>query len=177
MSMPDEILNLPSNCGVFALWCVIRQYMLDVQPTQLIELSRHDTEDGTFSIGLAVALYKLGFEVSFYTDDDPNQHVKEKIAYAEAEQLGIPILPALSYQNIQNEMEDNQALVIVFYDDLDGMGNHSLVYSIEDKEICFFDSLEPMSREVFEQQRQVEGICQQVIVIHCYHAVESLHLN
>lgn len=174
MSMPDEILNLPSNCGVFALWCVVRQYGLDISPTQLIELSKHDAEDGTFTIGLAVALYKLGFDISFYTDIDPHQHVKEQDAYFEAEQLAIPILPALSYQAIQYEIENNQALVIVFYDDLDGVGNHSLVYSIEEDEICFFDSLEPMPRQVFEQQRRAEGICQQAIVIHCYHTVERL---
>ncbi|NNP72833.1 peptidase C39 [Acinetobacter defluvii] len=174
MSMPDEILNLPLNCGVFALWCVIRQYGLDISPAQLIELSKHDAEEGTFTIGLAVALYKLGFDLTFYTDIDLNQHLKEQDAYFEAGQLAIPILPALSYPAIQYEIENNQALVIVFYDDLEGVGNHSLVYSIEEDEICFFDSLEPMSRQVFERQRRAEGICQQAIVIHCYHTVGQL---
>lgn len=174
MSMPDEILNLPSNCGVFALWCVVRQYGLDIQPLQLIELSRHDAEDGTFSIGLVVALYKMGFEVSFYSDPDPDQHVKEQVAYFEAEQLGIAVLPALSYESIQHEIEENQALVIVFYDDLEGVGNHSLVYSIDEDEICFFDSLDAMPRDVFEKQRLAEGICQQAIVIHCYQAATPL---
>ena len=173
--MPEEILNLPYNCGVFALWCVIRQYGLDIQPNQIIELSQYNSEDGTFGIALAVALYQLGFEVSFYTDPDPDQHATETLTYVEAEQLGISILQPLSYDHIRHEIEENQALAIVFYDDLDGVGNHSLVYSIEEDEICFFDSLEPMSREVFEQQRQAKGICRQSILVHCYHA--PLHLS
>jgi hypothetical protein len=53
----------------------------------------------------------------------------------------------------------------LYYDTLEGIGNHSLVYSIDDEEICFFDSFEPMSKDVFIQQRQQEGICQQAIVI------------
>lgn len=170
MSMPDEILNLPYNCGVFALWCVIRQYGLDVQPQKIIELSKYNAEDGTFGIALTIALYKLGFEVSFCTDPDPDQHPIERLAYTEAEQLGIAITSPLSYENIQQEIDENQALVIVFYDDLEDVGNHSLVYSIDENEICFFDSLDAMPRDVFEQQRQAKGICRQSILIHCYQA-------
>ena len=36
---------------------------------------------------------------------------------------------------------------------------------MDDQEVCFFDSFDPMSAEVFEQQRNKSGICQQVIVI------------
>ncbi|MFX8817131.1 peptidase C39, partial [Acinetobacter baumannii] len=52
-----------------------------------------------------------------------------------------------------------------YYDTLDGVGNQSLVYSIDQNEICFFDSFEPMSATVFENQRNVEGICRQAIII------------
>lgn len=55
--------------------------------------------------------------------------------------------------------------MIVYYDTLQGIGNHSLVYSINAQEICFFDSFDAMSATVFEQQRQAEGICLQAIVI------------
>lgn len=60
---------------------------------------------------------------------------------------------------------DKGLFVIVFYDTLEGVGNHSLIYEINEKEISFFDSFDAMPREIFEQQRRVEGICQQVIVI------------
>jgi len=39
------------------------------------------------------------------------------------------------------------------------------VYEINKSEISFFDSFESMPKEVFEQQRRVEGICQQTIII------------
>jgi hypothetical protein len=35
-------------------------------------------------------------------------------------------------------------MVIVSYDTLDGVGNQSLVYSMDEQEICFFDSFDPM---------------------------------
>ena len=45
------------------------------------------------------------------------------------------------------------------------MGNHSLIYSLDDQEISFCDHFEEMSKTVFEQQRQADGICRQVIVV------------
>lgn len=70
----------------------------------------------------------------------------------------------LSYTDIQ-KLVDKGRFVIVFYDTLEEVGNHSLIYEINEKEISFFDSFDAMPIEVFEQQRRVEGICQQVIVI------------
>ncbi|WP_262471024.1 hypothetical protein [Acinetobacter sp. WU_MDCI_Abxc22] len=73
----------------------------------------------------------------------------------------------LTYQDIQTNIEQGYAIV-VYYDTLEGIGNHSLVYSIDDQEICFYDSFDPMKKNIFEQQRQAEGICQQVIIIREY---------
>ena len=53
----------------------------------------------------------------------------------------------------------------MYYDTLDVVGNHSLVYSIDEQEICFFDSFDAMPASVFEQQRKAEGICRQAIII------------
>ena len=73
-------------------------------------------------------------------------------------------MAAIGYQQIQQVFNENK-FVIVYYDTLEGVGNHSLLYSINDTEICFFDSFESMPAAVFEQQRQQEGICRQVIVV------------
>ncbi len=62
-------------------------------------------------------------------------------------------------------MFDQNKFVIVYYDTLEGVGNHSLIYGIDDEQIEFFDSFEAMPKLVFEQQRQVEGICRQAILI------------
>lgn len=164
LEIPDSLLNLEANCGVFAVWMLLQHHGTHVDMNELIQLCRHDRQDGTFTIALAVALKKIGFKVSFHTDPDPNIDRTERQSYAEAKALRIPIQPALSYTQIQAAIQ-NGKMVIVYYDTLDEVGNQSLVYSIDDHEICFFDNFEPMPALVFEQQRQAEGICRQVIII------------
>ncbi len=58
------------------------------------------------------------------------------MSYKEAKILKIPTGPALSYQDIQTETQ-NGKMVIVYYDTLEGVGNQSLIYSIDQNEICF----------------------------------------
>jgi len=163
VNIPQALANLEANCGVFAVWMVLRHHGVHINIDELIQVCRYD-EDGTYTIALAVALKKFGFDVSFHSDKDPNISSSERMSYKEANVLKIPMGPALSYQNIQAEIQ-NGKMVIVYYDTLAGVGNQSLVYSIDEKNICFFDSFEPMSASVFEKQRQVEGICRQAIVI------------
>lgn len=164
LKIPEQLQNLPANGGVFAVWMVLQQHQMQVDIAKLIQICRHDDEDGTFGIGLAVGLRQLGFAVTLHSDEDLHLHEKELCCYAAAKALQIPIAAALTYQHIQTAVAQGK-LVIVYYDTLQGIGNHSLVYSINAQEICFFDSFDAMSATVFEQQRQAEGICLQAIVI------------
>ena len=164
LKIPEQLQNLSANCGVFAVWMVLQQHQMQVDIAKLIQICRHDDEDGTFGIGLAVALWQLGFAVTLHSDEDLHLHEKELYCYAAAKALQIPIVSALSYQHIQAAVAQGK-LVIVYYDTLQGIGNHSLVYSINAQEICFFDNFDAMSATVFEQQRQAEGVCRQAIVI------------
>ena len=164
LDIPDPLLQLEANCGVFAVWLILKQYQANIDIAELIQLCRHDYNEGTFTIALAVALKKLGFEVSFYTAPDPDIDEIEKQIYLEAKQLQIPIRPALTYEMIQQAYEDGK-FVIVFYDTFDGAGNQSLIYSIDEQEISFCDHFEVMSKAVFEQQYQADEICQQAIVV------------
>ncbi|TCB69180.1 cysteine peptidase family C39 domain-containing protein [Acinetobacter sp. ANC 4178] len=177
LEIPDSLLNLEANCGVFAVWMLLQHHGAHVDMNELIKLCRHDHQDGTFTIALAVALKKIGFKVSFHTDPDPNIDRTERQSYAEAKALRIPIESALSYAQIQAAIE-NGKMAIVYYDTLDEVGNQSLVYSIDDREICFFDNFEPMPALVFEQQRKAEGICRQIIIIDDHDAkIHSTMLN
>ncbi|KAA8734845.1 peptidase C39 [Acinetobacter qingfengensis] len=164
LDIPEALVNLPANCGVFAVWMVLHHHGMNMAITEIAKQCQHDSQDGTFTIALAVALKNLGFGVSFYTDDDPDIGVMERKIYHQAKQLNIPVAAALSYQQIQNEIAQGK-LVIAYYDTLDGEGNQSLIYAIDDQQVYFFDSFEPMSVELFVQQRKADGICQQVIVI------------
>lgn len=164
LDIPESLLRLEANCGVFAIWLILKQYHIHIDIADLIQLCRHDQQEGTFTIDLAVALKKLGFEVSLYTDPDPDIDEKEKQSYVDAQRLQIPIKRALTYSAIQQAFVEDK-FIIVFYDTLQGIGNQSLVYSINEQEIAFCDHFEIMSKSVFERQRQADGICQQVIVI------------
>ena len=164
LDIPDPLLQLEANCGVFAVWLILKQYQSNIDIAELIQLCRHDYNEGTFTIALAVALKKLGFEVSFYTAPDPDIDEIEKKIYLEAKQLQIPIRPALTYEKIQQAYEDGK-FVIVFYDTLDGAGNQSLIYSIDEQEISICDHFEVMTKAVIEQQYQADESCQQAIVV------------
>lgn len=163
LNIPESLANLEANSGVFAVWMVLKHYGVQIDVAELIKVCRYE-QDGTYTIALAVALKKFGFDVSFYSDKDPNISPSERMSYKEAKVLKIPTGPALSYQDIQGAIQNGQ-MVIVYYDTLEDVGNQSLVYSVDSNQICFFDSFEPMSATVFENQRKAEGICRQAIVI------------
>ncbi|MGE8683120.1 MAG: cysteine peptidase family C39 domain-containing protein [Acinetobacter sp.] len=164
MEIPKDLQNLQANGGVFAIWMVFHHYGVDLDISDLAQLCKHNDQDGTFGISLAAALKKLGLDVEFYTAHDPAPHSTEVQSYLEAQALNISLHAALSYEQLQEFVAAGR-FVIVYYDTLEGIGNHSLIYSMDDQEVCFFDSFDPMSAEVFEQQRKKPGICQQAIVI------------
>lgn len=164
IEIPEQLQNMPANCGIYAVWMLLQHCDIELDLQDLANVCGYDEENGTFSIGLAVGLKKMGFQVSFFTAEDPHKDPKELPSYAEAKRLQIPILSPLSYAELQLAVEQDH-WVIVYYDMLDGVGNHSLIYDINDQEISFFDHFEVMTPEVFEQQRQAEGICQQAILI------------
>ncbi|WP_291354777.1 MULTISPECIES: cysteine peptidase family C39 domain-containing protein [unclassified Acinetobacter] len=172
LEIPEELANLEANGGIFAVWMLLQHLGIDAEIQQLLEVCGYEAENGTTTIGLAVGLKKFGFNVQFYTDPDPELQESEILSYQEAEQLGLAILPALNYQQIQQAFEQNK-FVIVYYDTLENVGNHSLVYDVNEDEICFFDSFDAMLASIFEQQRKAEGICRQVIVVEANNDIES----
>ena len=164
LNLPESLVNLEANCGLYAIWMLFQHHGVDVDVNALIQATKYDYEEGTYTIALAIALQKFGFKVSFYTDEDLYIEEKERDMYEQAKQLKIPVQPALSYQQIKQATEQGK-FVIVYYDTLDEVGNQSLVYSVDDNEICFFDSFDPMPALLFENQRKAEGICRQAIII------------
>ncbi|QXW26874.1 peptidase C39 [Acinetobacter johnsonii] len=163
LEMPEELSSLEANGGIYAVW-ICADLGIDADIQQLIEVCGYEAGYGATTIGLAVGLKKFGFNVQFYTEHDPDLQDSEKLSYAEAEQLQLPVLPAIGYAEILQAFEQNK-FVIAYYDTFEGIGNHSLVYDIDEAEISFFDSFDAMSAEDFERQRQAEGICRQVITV------------
>jgi len=165
VEIPEDLQNLEANSGIFVIWMIFHHYGIDLNIPDLTQLCQHDPEMGSSSIALAVALKTLGLDVNFCTEHDADKQPIEVDFYQQAHRLNIPVIEQpLSYAEIQENVEAGR-FVIVFYDTLEGVGNHSLIYEIDENEISFFDSFESMPKEVFEQQRRVDGICQQVIVI------------
>ena len=164
MDIPEQLQDLPANGGIYAIWMLFQHYEVDLEIADLIELCHHNEVEGTSTISLAVALKQLGLQVSFYSDPDPDLQPTEQWFYSKAEEMNLSIQSSIEYAQILQAIEQGK-FVIAYYDTLEGVGNHSLIYSADSKEVCFFDSFDAMSVDVFEQQRQVEGICRQVIII------------
>lgn len=164
IDIPEQLQNMPANGGVYAVWMLLQHCDIELDLDDLAKACHYDEEDGTFTIGLAVGLKKMGFNVTFYSDEDPHKHPKELDCYAEAARLKLPVLGPMSYHDLHVAIE-NGYWAIVYYDTLEGVGNHSLVYDINEHEISFFDHFDVMTPEVFQQQREAEGICQQSILI------------
>lgn len=164
LEIPEQLQNMPANCGIYAVWMLLQHCDIELDLDDLAQVCGYDEADGTFSIGLAVGLKKMGFQVAFHTEDDLHKDPKELALYREAERLKIPVLAVLNYAEIHAAVEQDH-WVIVYYDTFDGVGNHSLIYDINAEEISFFDHFDVMSPEQFQQQRQAEGICQQAILI------------
>jgi hypothetical protein len=162
--IPESLVHLEANGGIFAIWKLFQHYGIDLVIEDLVQLCGHNREEGTYGIALAVGLKKLGLDIRFHTEHDPDPQATELMFYREASKLNIPVDGVLSYDGICEAVNLGR-FVIVYYDTLEGVGNHSLVYDVDEGEISFFDSFEAMPRHIFEQQRQQEGICQQVIVI------------
>ncbi len=120
LQLPDELLDLEANGGIFAVWMLMQNCAIQVDIQTLVQLCKHDSEDGTFTIGLAVGLKKLGFDIVFHTAEDPNIHFKEIEHYTEANRLGLAIEQPLTYQDIQTNIEQGYAIV-VYYDTLEGL--------------------------------------------------------
>ncbi|RKG30551.1 cysteine peptidase family C39 domain-containing protein [Acinetobacter tianfuensis] len=163
LNIPEALLKLKSNSGVYAVWMVMQHYGIQADISRLAELCGYDGE-GAYTVGLALALQKLGCKTAFHTDPDPDCQPQEVEYYAEAKQLQIPIQSALTYEQIKLKLEQGY-FIIVYYDTPEGEGHHSLVYSINSQEICFFDNFTTLSARTFEKRRRAEGICRQAIVI------------
>ena len=168
MEIPEELANLEANSGIYAVWMLFQHLGLDPDIEQLKEVCHYVEGDGTTTIGLAVGLKKFGLNVEFTTDADEDLQDQEKRSYAEAETINLKMSASIRYQDIQNAFNANK-FVIVYYDTLEGLGNHSLVYDINDEEISFFDSFDAMTQDIFEQQRAVDGICRQAIIVEVSH--------
>ncbi len=82
LNIPESLANLEANSGVFAVWMVLKHYGVQIDIAELIKVCRYE-QDGTYTIALAVALKKFCFDVSFYSDKDPNISPSERMSYKE----------------------------------------------------------------------------------------------
>ena len=96
-NLPKKLANLEANAGIYAVWMIFRHLGLDPDIEQLKDVCGYVEGDGTTTIGLAVGLKKFGFNVQFYIEQDPDIQDQEKMSYAEAKVLDLPVLNAIEY--------------------------------------------------------------------------------
>ena len=53
--IPQELMDLEANGGIFAIWKLFQHYGIDLVIEDLVKLCGHSAEEGTYGIALAVA--------------------------------------------------------------------------------------------------------------------------
>src|SRR5690606_4224350 len=156
VEIPEDLQNLEANSGIFSIWMIFHHYGIDLHIPDLVQLCRHNPEMGTSTIALAVALQTLGLDVAFFSEYDADKQPVELYFYQQAPTLKMPAAArAISYAVTEEQVEAGR-FVIVSYDTLEGVGNHSLIYAIDEHAISFVDSYDAMPADGFEHQRHAE---------------------
>jgi hypothetical protein len=164
--IPAALFAIDGNCGPISAWMALRYFRKRVAASRLVKLCRHTKKYGTFTISIAVALKQCGLSPVFHTEEDSEKKRIEISSYKAASQLGIPIRPALSLEELR-ELVLSGAFVIVFFDTIGGNGHLSPVASIGEQKISFHYSNEAsLLLETFQARWSAPEICRQAIVIH-----------
>jgi hypothetical protein len=165
LNIPRKLLQVEGNCGPVSIWLVLQQFGKCVPVDQIICESQHSTDEGTYTIALAVALQRFGLCASFHTEKDESPQPTEVKAYKTAQKLGLKIQPPLELKEIEEALRQKRA-VIAFFDTADGTGHFSPIQSIIGGRVWFTYSNEPsLAIEEFEARRGVMGILRQSIVV------------
>ncbi len=124
IKIPRELETLDGHCGPLSLWLVLNSFGRHISPFEIIKESKYTKKYGTFTISLAVALKRWGFNVDFYSDLDANPKPIELKSYKEAERLGIQVHLSLSIEGLLEEIHNGKK-VIVYYNTREDQGHYS----------------------------------------------------
>jgi hypothetical protein len=161
---PLALFALEGNCGLMSVWLLLRHFHRRTSSERIIRLCRYSRRQGTFTIGLAIALREHGLRVTFHTDKDPAPMPIERRLYKTASKLGIVVEDALKVSEILDRVRCGEVAIVSFDTD-DGDGHFSPLIGAKGRRLVLpYTENGIMDVEEFESRWTAPAICRQCIL-------------
>ena len=162
---PAGLYAIDGNCGLLAAWGVLTYFGRRTSVRQLIKSCRYTKAHGVFTIALALALHDHGLTVVFHSDPDPDPRPIERICYARARAVGLPVKPAISVRTLVRQT-DRQHVGVVFYNTPDDIGHCSPLLGLRSDNLRLpYSQTGSMSVREFSKRWREPEILRQCIVV------------
>ena len=161
LRFPERLRYGDDVCGPRAAWLVLRQFGIRTTVRRLLRLADYTYENGTYAIGLAVALHELGLAVVFQTDPDPSQAPREPALYARATQLGILIGRPFRTQTLIRHARAGRPSIVLYAREKDA--HFAVVRGNDRRRVLLSDSWMDIHR--LDQRRASPGCLRQTILV------------
>jgi hypothetical protein len=162
---PVGLYAIDGNCGLLAAWGVLTYFRRRTSVRKLIKSCRYTKAHGVFTIALALALRDRGLTVVFHSEPDPAPKPIERICYARARAVGLPVKPAIGVLALVHQM-DRQHVGIVFYNTSDDIGHFSPLLGLRSGNLRLpYSRAGSMSVREFSKRWREGGILRQCIIV------------
>ena len=162
---PDEVFAVDGHCGLLAAWIVLAARGRLASVPEIARKCRHTKRHGIFTVSLAAALTEMGLVVSFHSDPDPEIGEFERRCYARAYRIGVLVRPALTSEQLLDEVQRDHVSIVLFNTDSDQGHFSPLLGEIDGKLHLPLANQGSMSRDEFRMRWSAPGILRQCVVI------------
>jgi hypothetical protein len=162
---PTGLYAIDGNCGLLAAWGVLTYFGRRTSVRTLVKSCRYTKEHGVFTIALALALRDQGLSVVFHSDPDPHPKPIERICYARARAVGLPLKPAINVRTLVRQT-NRRHVSVVFYNTPDDVGHFSPLLGLRSDNLRLpYSRTGSMSVREFSNRWKEAEILRQCIVV------------
>lgn len=163
---PLLLLALEGNCGPLSAWMVLKYFRKRVSSKDLLAACHYTRLNGTYTIGLAVALRGYGLDVSFYSELDQSQSSVERSLYKKAIRNGVNFRQAITIDNLLRKINEDY-ISIVYFEASRGIGHFSPLIGNRNRSLLLtYTENGKMNIKKFKRKWNAAGYCRQCILIH-----------
>jgi len=164
-SAPDELLEDDAACGPLAVWQVLTHFGIVTSSDAIVTACRYDTEGGSHTVGLAVALARHGCTVSFYSEHDPSPEPVEIISYRELASLGIDATVPPDLATLLSGLDSEHVGVLLYQSRADSdFGHFTPILGVDERGVIAPNESEEFSISQLDELWRVPGLFRQAIV-------------
>lgn len=162
---PSSLLCLSGNCGPLSVWLLLRHFHVRVSTKDLLKQCRYTKRNGSFTVGLAIALHHYGLCVDFLSDPDPFLSKSERKLYAVAREKGLDVHPAVDVQSLLCRISDS-TIAIVYFKSSSSAGHFSPAIGSDDRNVYLpYTEDGAMTISDFNIAWSADGFCRQCVLV------------